>query len=117
MEFRVASTIGLNGFIHDVVYFFEERSYNRVPSGMFAGSCIVTKSPADLLCTYAISLFNTQGPHGVGGIIAHGPVTGDQNVAIVTAVEYDLKEYKRGSMVTEHHTKLPILYTKLILYG
>jgi hypothetical protein len=54
LKFGEDSILGLNGFVHDVDYFFDERSYNRVPSGIFTGSCTITKSSGDLLCTYEV---------------------------------------------------------------
>ena len=122
-QFRIASTLGINGYIHDVIHSMGQTSYNEAPIGVFSGVCTVTGYPSDLLCNYEIVLYtNTQknslgGPNGFGGIVAHGPVSGRNNMAIVTGAEFDFDMYHRGSLALRQDPTSPVLYATLRLYG
>ena len=122
-QFRIASTLGINGYIHDVIHSMGQISYTEAPIGLFTGVCTVTGYPSELLCNYEILLYtNTQkisvnGPNGFGGVIAHGPVSGRNNMAIVTGAEFDFDMYHRGSLALKQDPTSPVLYATLKLYG
>jgi hypothetical protein len=126
-QFRIASTLGINGYIHEVIHSMGQISYNQTPIGVFTGVCTVTGYPSDMLCTYEIVLYtDTQnkqrngsggGYNGFGGVVAHGPVSGKNNVAIITATEFDFDIYHRGSLALKQDSASPVLYATLKLYG
>jgi hypothetical protein len=123
----IASTIGINGYVHDVIISMGTKTYNTSPSGIFTGRCTVTGYPADLLCTYEIALYSNNqadpskqyrndGTYGVGAFIAHGPVFGQYSTAIVTGAHFDFSKYHTGSLELEQVPSSPVLYASLKLY-
>jgi hypothetical protein len=54
--------------------------------------------------------------YGLGAVIAHGPITGGSDVAIVTGSQFDLEMYNRGSLAVEQDPTSPVLYAVLTLY-
>jgi hypothetical protein len=130
LELTIGSSIGVNGYIHDVIYSStagEGTEYNPNPSGVFNGVCTVTTfSESNLLCHYELVLYNNailvhhqkddSPAYGLGAVIAHGPVTGGSDVAVVTGAEFDLEMYSRGSLAIEQDPTLPVLYAVLTLF-
>ncbi|KAG7338917.1 hypothetical protein IV203_034587 [Nitzschia inconspicua] len=127
-QYRIASSIGFNGYVHDVIYDVDTKAFNATPSGIFSGRCTVTAHPAELLCTYEIALYRTSNvtasmayhngeSYGFGAFIAHGPVIGRRNTAIVTGANFDFAIYHKGSLDFEQDPSSPVLYCSLKLYG
>lgn len=118
-EVGVASNLGMNGYVYDIVHTSssggEQPKYDGTndPIGLFKGFCTMTSKMNDeLLCTYEIYL-TTSGENGVAGIIVNGPVGGPENTMMVTGAEYDFATYRGGSLTTLQDPELPVLFAYL----
>lgn len=118
-DFGIASTIGLNGHVYEMIYKKEGRDFGGDPIGVFKGICtVVSDLNGELLCTYEIYI-SSKGPNGLGGVIATGPIagleTGQEFESIVTGAEFDFSAFNTGSLKTVQDPKKPILYSFLSL--
>jgi hypothetical protein len=117
-EVGVASNLGMNGYVYDIVLTSsggEQPTYDGTndPIGLFKGFCTMTSKINDeLICTYEIYL-TTAGEYGVAGIVVNGPVGGPENIMMVTGAEYDFSTYRGGSLTTLQDPELPVLFAYL----
>jgi hypothetical protein len=119
-DFGVASGIGLNGHVFDMVYTTSGRSFGGDPIGIFKGVCtVVSNINGELLCTYEIYIF-ANGDSGLGGVIVTGPVagleTGREFESIVTGAEFDFSVFNTGFLTTVQDPQKPVLSSCLSLY-
>lgn len=118
-DFGIASTIGLNGHVYEMIYTKQGRDFGGDPIGVFKGVCtVVSDLKGELLCTYEIYI-SSKGANGLGGVIATGPIaglqTGHEFESIVTGAEFDFSAFNTGSLKTVQDPKKPILYSFLSL--
>jgi hypothetical protein len=114
--FGLASSIGMNGLVHEIVYASNGGGRDKGDAiGVFKGHCTVVSEVRDeLLCAYEIG-FITNGDNGIGGVIAKGHVSGAQGVAIVTGAEYDFEQFSGGSLTTLQDPDRQLLFAYLDL--
>jgi hypothetical protein len=116
----VASGIGLNGHVFEMIYTTSGRDFGDDPIGIFKGFCtVVSDVNGELLCTYEIFI-TANGENGLGGVIVTGPVagleTGREYESIVTGAEFDFSIFNTGFLTTVQDPTKPVLYAFLSLY-